>query len=596
MRSTKLRPFSAKNITAKSIFRRVVYSLLLAFGFDSCIADSPSEQSDVVIISVVGTNDLHGAIFKDVTGDGLAVFSGFVSNLRDQRNADNGAVILLDAGDTWQGTMESNVFEGATMVLAFNTLGYTAAAIGNHEFDFGPVGPAATPTHASEDARGALKERAKEANFAFLLANLMDSATGRQVKWPRITPSIITEVKGIKIGIIGGVSESLLTTTHSANTGDLYIAPLTASIESEAVKLRNQGAQIVLLTVHAGGSCTQFTDPEDLSSCNLNNEIFRLANGLSEGLLDVIVGGHVHAGVAHNVNGSAVIASYSRGQAFGRVDLTFDVERSQVIATRIFPPQRICQFYENDSTRCGDSTNERVSYEGQAVKADTDFEAQIKDSIPGVLESKEKSVGIYIPQIMPRPLTPETQLSNLITDILLETTNGADVAIFNAVGGIRAGLQKGPLSYGDIYEVMPFDNEVVTLDLTGAQLEQVFVNQINHSRRFVASIAGLKVVAECKENLLNVSLEREDGSEVSEDEVLKVATLDFLATGGGQVFSPVTPPDGFVTETRSMKMRTAIEQWFEHKAAASLDGKLHYSSELRLLNYPEVMSRCGNRK
>src|SRR5689334_15802414 len=105
-----------------------------------------------VTITIVGTNDLHGAI------DRLPILAGYVANLRELRAADGGAVLLVDAGDMFQGTLESNLNEGAAVIEAYNALGYAAAAVGNHEFDFGPAGPAATIQAPDDDARGALKE------------------------------------------------------------------------------------------------------------------------------------------------------------------------------------------------------------------------------------------------------------------------------------------------------------------------------------------------------------------------------------------------------------------------------------------------------
>jgi 5'-nucleotidase len=98
-----------------------------------------------VTVSIVGTNDLHGAVIGRRERGGLPTLAGFVANLRAARERDGGAVLLLDAGDMFQGTLESNLNEGAAVVAAYNALGYDAAAIGNHEFDFGPAGERATP-------------------------------------------------------------------------------------------------------------------------------------------------------------------------------------------------------------------------------------------------------------------------------------------------------------------------------------------------------------------------------------------------------------------------------------------------------------------
>ena len=91
-----------------------------------------------MVISIVGTSDLHGNIERGV------VFSGYVDNLRKARKRDGG-VVLVDAGDMFQGTIAANETEGAAVIRLYNAIGYDAAIVGNHEFDYGPVGPAATP-------------------------------------------------------------------------------------------------------------------------------------------------------------------------------------------------------------------------------------------------------------------------------------------------------------------------------------------------------------------------------------------------------------------------------------------------------------------
>src|SRR5450432_1788836 len=142
----------------------------------ACHHDHPAARPHVsrpargaVTITILGTSDTHGAL------DRLPILAGFVDNVRAARKADGGAVVLVDAGDLFQGTLESNLAEGAPVIAAFNAIGYDAVAIGNHEFDFGPVGPAVTPQAPGDDARGALKARAAQAHFPLLDANLLDA-------------------------------------------------------------------------------------------------------------------------------------------------------------------------------------------------------------------------------------------------------------------------------------------------------------------------------------------------------------------------------------------------------------------------------------
>ena len=177
------------------------------------MARRPPRRS--VTVSLVGTNDLHGHI------EALPRLGGYLANLRRARAQDGGGVVLVDAGDMFQGTLESNLGEGAAVVRAYNLLGYAAAAVGNHEFDYGPVGPAPSPRAPDDDARGALKARAAEARFPFLAANLADVASGAPPSWPNVRPTTIVQVAGVKVGVIGMTTMATPRTTMAANFAGL---------------------------------------------------------------------------------------------------------------------------------------------------------------------------------------------------------------------------------------------------------------------------------------------------------------------------------------------------------------------------------------
>src|SRR6476620_4738541 len=152
----------------------------------AAVAFAPSllaTTRSTLTISIVGTSDLHGYFMQRGGRGGIALFAGYVNNLRAARASDGGTVLLLDAGDTFQGGVESNLSEGAVVVDAYNALGYAALAIGNHEFDFGSADRAGARQDLHGDTRGALKARAAQAHFPFLAANLIDEQTGRRVDW-----------------------------------------------------------------------------------------------------------------------------------------------------------------------------------------------------------------------------------------------------------------------------------------------------------------------------------------------------------------------------------------------------------------------------
>ena len=121
--------------------------------------------SGPLTLSIVGTNDVHGYVFENRGRGGVSVLGGYVRNLRAARAADGGAVMLLDAGDTYQGGIESDLSEGGLVIDAYNAMGYTAAAIGNHDFEFGDVDVPGKLVNPTVDPRGALKAAAVRARF-----------------------------------------------------------------------------------------------------------------------------------------------------------------------------------------------------------------------------------------------------------------------------------------------------------------------------------------------------------------------------------------------------------------------------------------------
>ena len=501
-------------------------------------------------ISIVGTNDLHGGILPREGRGGLALFAGYLRNLREARARGDGAVVLVDAGDMFQGTLESNLNEGAVVVAAYNALGYAAAAIGNHEFDFGPVGPAATPTRPGDDPRGALKARAAGARFPFLTANLIDAATGKPVAWPNVKPSVLIEAAGVKIGITGVMSSEALRATIPTNVEGLRLRPLAESIADEAAGLRAAGASVVIVAAHAGGRCADLSRPADVSSCDPASEIIPVARAVPRGLVDVIVAGHSHAAMAHEVEGTAIIEAYQGGRAFGRVDLMLDRATHAVLDTRIFPPREICARELPGSGGCDLGVRPApgalpAQYEGRPVVPDAAIAAVLEPALDAVRELKAQPIGVTVETPIRRILPPDAPLGNLFTDALLASVPGADVALHNTTGGLRADWPAGPLTYGSVYEVMPFDNRVVVLTLTGAELRRVFAEHFQRTRR-VLGVSGVTVRARCAAGGLDVTMHRPSGEPVGDAERLRVAVSDFLAAGGDGILKPIIPPEGFI--------------------------------------------------
>jgi 5'-nucleotidase len=499
-------------------------------------------QSGTATISIVGTNDLHGGVVPRREGrGGLALLAGYLENLRAARARDGGGVVLLDAGDMFQGTLESNLNEGAVIVRAYNALGYTAAAIGNHEFDFGPAGAASTPRVPGDDPQGALKARAAEARFPFLAANVLDASTRRVVSWTNVKPWTTVDVAGVKVGLIGVTTEETPGTTIAANFAGLRMRPLVAAITEGAAAVRRAGATLVVVAAHEGGFCTAFGQPDEASSCRQDEQIMQVARKLPRGTVHVIVAGHSHAGMAHRINGIAIIESYSSGVAFGRVDVEVARQGGRVLNTTISRPRDICASEDPatrscDPARVAGKTLVPVVYEGRPVEADAAIDDILRPAIEAARAIKERPLGVTLETPIKRAYDEESPLGNLFTDLMRAARSDADVAMTNG-GGLRTDLPAGELTYGQLYEATPFDNQLVAIRLTGRQLRAVITANLRASGSFL-SLSGVSVAALCEGGALSVSVSRAGGRSIADDEILTVVTSDFLATGGDGFLAP----------------------------------------------------------
>ena len=488
-------------------------------------------------VTILGTNDWHGRIER------LAAYAGHIAIVRAEAKKIGSAVVVVDAGDMFQGTLESNLVEGKSVVQAFNALGMDAVAIGNHEFDFGPAGALSIPSSAKDDARGALKARAKEANFPFLAANLIDDVTGKAVAWPNVKPSHLVHAGGgVKVGIIGVTTKDTAFTTSSANFKGLRTASLRETIASEAHALRQRGAHVIVVAAHAGGKCDKTDNPTDTSSCTLDDEAFQLAHSLPAGLVDVIVAGHTHATVAHIVNGIPVIESWSNGRGFGRVDLEVNLKGKDHTAklVKIHQPQKLC--VDDDAPTCTPG-----EYLGQTVHIDQRIAAATAPYLADAERLKSKKLGVTITREVKRGYEGESALGNLFADLMLEASPGADVALMNG-GGIRANLPAGELSYGDVFLMMPFDNRFAKVTATGADLRHWLASNLSARKGGILSVAGVTVDVTCEGKKATVVLKRSNGSVIGDAEQLVISTSDFLASGGEATKLPpgsvvMDPPD-----------------------------------------------------
>jgi 5'-nucleotidase len=521
---------------------------LVLFLLASACASAPPKASGPEHVVLVGTTDVHGWFAGHVEtpeggGEGmlwggLPAFAAYVEQLREDHP---GRVVVVDAGDMWQGTLESNMFEGEAVVRAYNVVGYSAAAVGNHEFDYGPVGADAIARTPGQDELGAVKRNARLAMFPFLSANMVEKANGRTPDWAK--KYTIVRAGRARIGIIGLSTPDTPNVTMAANVVNLsFTDPVPATIAA-AEELRQQGVDAIVLIAHIGGRCRSTHDPNDPSSCDINTEAWQMLEKLPAGTVDAFFAGHTHSQMRHYVNGvpSAQAGPFSR--EFSAIDLWIDTDADRVTRSEIRPHTMICTRVYEGTDLCdprqakpGAKLVPRV-FGGQAIEPDARVDRAIDPFLRRVAAKRDQKVNIRAARSFSRTFTGESPLGNLIADALREYA-AADFGFMNS-GGIRAELPAKDLTYADIFAVSPFDNFPALVTMTGAQIVET-LRLTTTGIRGITQVSGLRYTVDAgkdndkpaAERNRIVSVTRDDGTPLDPDALYTVAMPDFIAAGG----------------------------------------------------------------
>lgn len=444
----------------------------------------PAFPTGTRFLRIIATNDFHGALeprpdANGVRRGGAAYVAAAIERARSEC-VPRCEILLLDAGDLFQGTPASNLSYGRPVVEYYNGMGYAAAALGNHEFDWG------TDT---------LRARMRQAKFGIFGANVRYT-NGRDVEWiPNDT--IVTRGK-TKIGIIGWSTVATPTTTRAANVAGLRFDPPAPIVDSIGTALRKRGADFVIVIAHAGAFCGR----DGTGSCN--GEIIEFAKQLTT-KVDAIISGHTHSLVNTEVGVEPVVQARSSGRAIDVVDLSL-------------------QRYANIPAR-----HEVRDIAVDTLTPDPAVERIVQQAVARVAPLVNRHVAT-ISAALPRE-GHQYALGNLIADAQRWAAKG-DVALMNN-GGIRTDLRAGDATYGSLFEIQPFGNVLYSLTMTGAQLRGLLEAMLAKSG-VDDHVSGLTIrydpVRPAGSRLVSVTMA--DGSALSDTRTYNVIVNDFLATGG----------------------------------------------------------------
>lgn len=543
----------------------------------ACAGRGLPASSEPRCLSIVGNSDLHGALEPTtlrvgnatLRSGGLLALGAYVEVFRSEYGE---RLLLLDAGDLYQGTLASNLSYGEAVIAAYNALGFDAAAIGNHEFDFGG---GATST----DLLAVVKERARQALFPFLSVNTHSRQSGTLVAWDNVRPSVLLTRGGIRVGIIGAITAQAAKVTMPTNVVALEFPEPAPLIVAEAQKLRAEGAELVVLTAHIGGRCKSLADPKDLQSCEQDSELFVLLNALPPGTIDVALGGHSHAYVGHWVNGVATIQAGSRGRQLAWADVCVDgkgaFDRARTVIHR---PVDMCldEWAEGGCrSKKAPGKTRPAQFLGKPLAIPEALSQTLQPFQERVAQMAQQPIGVRLPVHLVRDAQGPQDLGGAIAQSMAIAAE-AHFGIQNR-GGVRADLPLGDITYGQVFEVLPFDNRVTRIRLTGAQVQRFAEHLIYRRQGSPPYVYGLKI--------------NRDGSGawrvlLSNDQPLDpelpylLATSDFLAHGGeglDEVLSAVAEED---IQVMDLEMRQAfvdflISQYGQHTASQTAHNGLN---------------------
>lgn len=444
------------------------------------------EDSNVKTINIVTLNDYHGVVKEAGKDIGIAKFTETINEFKKE----NPNTIVLGAGDLFQGTALSNLNYGAPINEMVKELGVIASAVGNHEFDWGI---------------DRIAKWAKEGGYEWLASNIYDKKTGEPVTWAK--PYKMLEVDGVKIGLIGLATPETAYKTKPSNVEDLEFRDPIKAGKEWADKLRKgevpEGkADIIIAVTHLGSI-------QDKNTKKITGEAADLAKA-NVGI-DAIISGHTHMTVAGEVNKTPIVQAYKNGRAFGKLEIKYNINNKKVsikpevvdLASKVKDlkeseaGKKIVEKYENASK---DKLNEVVGH--------------TKKDLP-----HERFEGPSL-------------LGEWVCEAMAKTTK-SQIAITNG-GGLRCPINKGDITVGILYQLMPFDNTLVTMEVKGSDIKKIVENGIGNESIGWAAISGLKVKYDLKQPFGNRihDIKLSDGKEIDMNKYYTLVTNDFMSEGG----------------------------------------------------------------
>ncbi|MDR1536954.1 MAG: 5'-nucleotidase C-terminal domain-containing protein [Clostridiales bacterium] len=456
----------------------MLLSAIMVLSIHITVFAAPAEHD--AVITILHTNDVHSRVDGDV----------YLASLLKKLKADGENVILISAGDDLHGQPLATISRGETIVDIMNLVGYNYMAPGNHDFNYGI---------------SRLLELEKDMSFKLLSANVVKSDT----KEAAFAKDDVIEIAGVKLGLFGLSTPETVTKTNPKNVeGYDFEKPATVAA-AEVASLKGQGADVIVGIGHLG------LDEE--TAADERSDAVAAVDGI-----DVLIDGHSHTVLEEGKleNGTLIAQT---GEYLNNIGIVRIYLKDKKVV------DKTAELLETPTEETAESSD-LASDEAVSALIDSlneknkEIASLVIGTTPVKLEGERENVR-----------AKETNLTNLITAAMIDAT-GADVSIENG-GGVRASIEAGPITKGDVLNVLPFGNFIVTIEVTGADLIAAIEHGVDNAPAVAAhlsQIGGASVAYDSSKDVGSrvLSITLDSGETVAPEKTYTVAVNDFMAAGG----------------------------------------------------------------
>jgi 5'-nucleotidase len=506
-----------------------------------------SKPQQPIHVQVLAFNDFHGNLeapsgsngrirapasdggTADVNAGGAAFLAHHLQKLRAE-NPDN--TVVVSAGDLIGASpLVSGIFHDEPTIEVMNMMGLDINSVGNHEFDEGATELLRMQTGGCHPKDGCQASPTfPGAKFKFLSANVFTDVATRKTLFPAYD---IREFQGVKVAFIGMTLEGTPQIVSPTGVVGLTFQDEADTVNALVPELKQRGVEAIVVVIHEGG-----VQPGRYDECpGISGPIKELAERFDDEV-DVVASGHTHQAYNCVIDGKRVTSAASYGRLITDIDLVLDPVSRDVVETK--------------------ARNIIVTRD----TAEPTVDAFVKARVSKATIQRDKVIG-NTPSELKAPVRPlpagasgESTLGNVVVDGMLAATSKAElggaVIAFQNPGGVRADINAGDITYGEVFAVQPFANNLVTLTLTGAQIDELLEQQFQPAGISILQVSrGFAFTWKAsgpEKNKVDPATITLNGTKIDPKANYRVTVNNFMAAGG----------DGFTVLTEGKDPLTGV--------------------------------------